>query len=63
MGIRRPLAKASDAEFWCVFLSAPEQMVEQTNKTSVIWDADRAHYDVTVLKYVPIRSYIVWLFI
>ena len=45
------------------FLNAPEQIVEQTNKTSVIWEADRAHYDATVLKYVPIRSHIVWLFI
>ena len=32
-----PLTKASDAELW--FFSAPEQKVEQTIETSVIWDA------------------------
>ena len=33
-----PLTKASDAELWCFLWSAPEQMVEQTIKTHVIWD-------------------------
>ena len=33
-----PLTKASDAEVRC-FLSAPEQMVEQTIETPEIWDA------------------------
>ena len=33
-----PLAKASDAELWCFLWSAPEQMVEQTIETPVIWD-------------------------
>ena len=31
--------KACDAELYGVFLSAPEQMVEQTIETLVIWDA------------------------
>ena len=30
--------KASDAELWC-FLYAPEQTVEQTVETPVIWNA------------------------
>ena len=34
-----PLTKASDAKLWCFLRSAPEQMVEQTTKTLVIWDA------------------------
>ena len=34
-----PLTKASDAELWCFLWSAPEQTVEQTIKTPVIWDA------------------------
>ena len=33
------LTKASDAELWCFVWSAPEQMVEQTIETPVIWDA------------------------
>ena len=33
------LTKASDAERWCFRWSAPEQMVEQTIETLVIWDA------------------------
>ena len=33
-----PLTKASDVELWC-FLSMPEQTVEQTLETPVIWDA------------------------
>ena len=32
-------AKASDAELWCFLWSAPEQTVEQTTGTPVIWDA------------------------
>ena len=31
------LTRASDSELWC-FLSAPEQTVEQTVETPVIWD-------------------------
>ena len=34
-----PLAKASDAELWCLLWSVPEQTVEQTLETLVIWDA------------------------
>ena len=33
-----PLTKASDAELWRFLWSAPEQTVEQTIKTPVIWD-------------------------
>ena len=31
--------KASDAELWCFLWSAPEQTVEKTIETPVIWDA------------------------
>ena len=34
-----PLTQASDSELWCFLLSAPEQMVEQTIETPLIWDA------------------------
>ena len=34
-----PLTNAGDAEIWCFLLTAPEQMVEQTIETWVIWDA------------------------
>ena len=34
-----PLTKASDAELWCFIWSEPEQTVEQTIETPVIWDA------------------------
>ena len=34
-----PLKKASDAELWCFLSSTPEQTVEQTIETPVIWDA------------------------
>ena len=34
-----PLTKASDAELRCFYWSAPEQTVEQTIETLVIWDA------------------------
>ena len=34
-----PLTKASEAELWCFLWSAPEQIVEQTIETPVIWDA------------------------
>ena len=34
-----PLTKASDAELWCFLWFAPEQTVEQTIDTPVIWDA------------------------
>ena len=33
-----PLKKASDAELWCFLRSVPEQMVEQTIETPVIWN-------------------------
>ena len=32
-----PFARASDTELWCFLWSAPEQTVEQTIKTLVIW--------------------------
>ena len=34
-----PPTKASDAEFLCFLWTAPEQTVEQTIDTPVIWDA------------------------
>ena len=34
-----PITKANDAELWCFLWSAPEQTVEQTIETLVIWDA------------------------
>ena len=34
-----PLTKASDEKLWCFLWSVPEQMVEQTVKMPVIWDA------------------------
>ena len=34
-----PLTTASDAELWCFLWSAPENGVEQTIRTPVIWDA------------------------
>ena len=34
-----PLTKASDTELSCFLWSAPEQSVEQTLDTPVIWDA------------------------
>ena len=34
-----PLTKARDTELWCFLWSAPEQTVEQTIETLVIWDA------------------------
>ena len=37
-GIHRS-PKASDAELWCYLWSAPEQTVEQTIETPVIWGA------------------------
>ena len=41
-----PLTKAIDAELWCFLWSAPEQTLEQTIDTPVIWDA---YYDVIVM--------------
>ena len=38
-GDRWPLTKASDMELWCFLSSVPEQTVEQTIETPVIWDA------------------------
>ena len=34
-----PLTKACDAELWCYLLGAPEETVEETIETLVIWDA------------------------
>ena len=34
-----PTPKASDAELWWFVWSAPEQKIEKTIETSVIWDA------------------------
>ena len=34
-----PLTKGSDAEVSCFILSAPEQTIEWTIETPVIWDA------------------------
>ena len=34
-----PLTKASDGNLWCFLWSAPEQTIEQTTETPVIWDA------------------------
>ena len=34
-----PLIKANDPELWCFLWSAPEQTVEYTIQTPVIWDA------------------------
>ena len=41
-GIHRwiPVTKASDAELWYFLWSAPQQTVEQTIETPVIWDAN-----------------------
>ena len=36
-----PITKVSDVEFDALFIYAPEQMVKQTIKTLVIWDAWR----------------------
>ena len=36
---RIPLKKASDAELWYFLWSAPEQTIDQTIETPVIWDA------------------------
>ena len=36
---RIPLTKASDEELWCFLWHVPEQTVEQTIETPVIWDA------------------------
>ena len=49
------LTKSSDQELWCFLWSAPEQTVEQTIETPVIWVCtsdfrrQRIHYDVTVM--------------
>ena len=34
-----PLTNASDAKLWCFLWSAPEQIIEQTIETLLIWDA------------------------
>ena len=41
-----PLTKASDAALWCILSSAPEQNVQQTIETPLVWDA---HYYVIVM--------------
>ena len=33
-----PLTKASDVDCWCFLCSAPEQTIEQTTETPVIWN-------------------------
>ena len=43
------LTKASDAELWCFLWCAPEQTVEQTIETPVIWKHHGAHYYVIVM--------------
>ena len=62
-----PLRKASDAELWCFLWSAPEQSIEQTIKTPVIWNAialimtslscDILHgvYIIHVLTYIQVK--------
>ena len=34
-----PITKASNAELWCFLCSEPEQTLEQTIETPVIWEA------------------------
>ena len=51
-----PLTKTSDAELWCLHLSAPEQTVELTIETPVIWDAialiiTSLQYDIRAVKW------------
>ena len=55
------LTKASDAELWCFLWSAPDQTIEQTTVTPVIWDANRTHYDVTVMLYFVYADELYWL--
>ena len=50
-----PLTKASDTELWCLLWFAPEQTIEQTMETPVIWYAI-THYDVTVIAWLFISS-------
>ena len=51
-----PLTKASDAELWYFLWSAPEQTVEQTIVTPVIYlRRYRAHYNVSNGIYAPIH--------
>ena len=55
-GIHRwiPRPKASDAELWRFLWSAPEQAIELTIETPVIWDASRSlwrHCNATVAVY------------
>ena len=53
-----PLTEASDAELWCFLWSSPEQIVENTIKMLVIWDAIDAHYDATVMKCMPLTNHL-----
>ena len=53
-----PLTKTSDVELWCFLWSTPEQTVEQTIETPVIWDAI-APYDVTVMLYYSLAMNII----
>ena len=43
-----PPTMASDAELWCFLLSVPEQTVEKTIETPMIWGAI-THYGVIVM--------------
>ena len=44
-----PLTKANDASLWCFLWCAPEQTVEVTFETSVIWRHHSAYCDDTVM--------------
>ena len=44
-----PLTKAGGAEIWCFLWSEPEQTIEKTFETPVIWDAIALIYDVTLM--------------
>ena len=44
-----PLTKASDAELWCSFWSAPEKRLSKPSRRLCDLRRHRAHYDVTVM--------------
>ena len=44
-----PISKTSDKELWCFLWSESERTVGQNIETPAIWDAHRAHYDVTLM--------------
>ena len=54
----RPNTKASDSEHWSFLLSAPQQTIEETMETRVIWGA---YYDVIVMTYVENTLSVCWL--